>query len=305
MSTNAQPCFDAALTEAAVFNCSSPFIFSISGADATRYLQGRITQTVVGLKPGDCTETLLLSPQGKIQGKLLLLVRESDYLALTFGLNKEARSELLKALFLFRVADQVEAVEQDELGTLLVIGPNAQAHVERVTTNSSHLFVNSNYKIPQYLIVDTQGNLKSIQSKLNELPLGTEDDYQLVRIYRGEPLPSVDITEKIIATDIPHRSMISFDKGCYAGQEVVEMSVARGRPNRRFVKITSAGNAPFTPGDEITASEKKVGFISSSSCLVEENKVLSLGFIKNGTDLSQEFLCSGTPIQIEDSLYNE
>ena len=50
---------------------------------------------------------------------------------------------------------------------------------------------------------------------------------------------------------------ISFDKGCYTGQEVVARTHYRGATKRRTLRFESA--APVHPGDKISVGDREVG----------------------------------------------
>ena len=90
--------------------------YQVSGPDAERYLQGRITQNVKTLAVGETKWSLLLTPNGKIQGKFLISRGASDafYIATDPMPNDEAIAEFESALLQFKVADQL-TLERVEL----------------------------------------------------------------------------------------------------------------------------------------------------------------------------------------------
>lgn len=67
--------------------------------------------------------------------------------------------------------------------------------------------------------------------------LGDDDGLEALRILGRVPRYAAEITEKTLTSDLPLDGLVSFTKGCYAGQEVVEMATSRGKPNRELVVL--------------------------------------------------------------------
>ena len=57
---------------------------------------------------------------------------------------------------------------------------------------------------------------------------------------------------------------ISFSKGCYLGQEVVERIAARGHVNRGLTGIVCTGDALPAPGAHLLADGREVGYVTSA-----------------------------------------
>ena len=229
---------------------ASSRIFRASGSDSERYFQGRLTQDVKGISVGKTRPSLVLSPQGKIQGKLLIHRRKNDFLFVSDPLpSNEALESFQKAILQFKVADDVQ--------------------VEEIKNSPEIQFFQ-----------------------------GSEEDFHIQRILAGEPLFGIDINEKTTVSDIPLDKFVSFDKGCYAGQEVVEMSIARGKPARFFTRFEAKKVSPFkheTPvGDE---EGKQIGVITSSVLIPNTERVLSLGFLKNSVSEETKLFSEGVPLE--------
>ena len=95
----------------------------------------------------------------------------------------------------------------------------------------------------------------------------------------------IDISDKNIATDIPFENKISFNKGCYAGQETVEMSTARGRPNKRLILIKSSDEIKEKENVfEADNSDKKIGLVTSVSFSEHDKSHYALCLIKNSSE---------------------
>jgi aminomethyltransferase len=90
--------------------------------------------------------------------------------------------------------------------------------------------------------------------------------------------------------------LVSFNKGCYAGQEVVEMATARGRPNRQLVKFSVPGRE-VTAGSKLSTDNSKAaaGEVTSSVYLPQDNRSLILALVKT-SELEKPLFSEGTKL---------
>ena len=296
-------------------------VFSATGPDCLRYLQGRITQDVKGLQPKTGVQSLVLTPQGKIQGQFYLLREESGFTIVSDPFPTETLAETRDALIeefrhsllQFKVADQLEIALTDKR-VLSLQGPGAvaallslgvQTQVSGKITHSTHSWNDISFTVVEFSrglasgfdLLIPQSGLEQFREHLLALPQSKKLDFQgleLLRITAGTPRMQADIDETVLATEIPYTELISFKKGCYSGQEPVEMSTARGRPNRRFVRFSSTGTEPFSPKTEIVSALKKVcGTITSSIVSQQPERIVSLGFVKTSVSDTEELFAAG------------
>ena len=94
-----------------------------------------------------------------------------------------------------------------------------------------------------------------------------EESIDRFRILVGEPRFGVDATEQNLPPEVGYDAAIAYDKGCYAGQEVVARIRTYGHVNRRLCLVR--GEAPVAPGDELRVGEgdeeKVVGQATSAT----------------------------------------
>jgi folate-binding protein YgfZ len=112
------------------------------------------------------------------------------------------------------------------------------------------------------------------------------------RLVQGVPWFGYDFGEK----QIPHEaglesSHISYTKGCYTGQEIVERVRSRGQVNRRRVELLFAGDGMPENGAELTADGKAVGYVTRAARSWFPPGVLGMGF------LSKEHRAIGSKVQ--------
>jgi folate-binding protein YgfZ len=84
------------------------------------------------------------------------------------------------------------------------------------------------------------------------------------RIERGIPRYGIDMSDANLAQESGlEEEAISYDKGCYLGQEVVARVHFRGHVNRRLMGL-KFGEGGAAPGARLFRGEKRVGEVTSS-----------------------------------------
>ena len=83
---------------------------------------------------------------------------------------------------------------------------------------------------------------------------------------------------------------VSFTKGCYLGQEIVERIRAQGHVNKKLVRLKIATAEPPAPGTKLTANGAEAGEITSSVASPEAGDVVALAYVRTsfaepGTEL--------------------
>ena len=286
-------------TASFLFSSRQVAVFRVFGPDAESYLQGRLTQNIRQLELGQGSLSLLLSPQGKVQGQFVVLKQDKDFLLV---LDPEIPGEVVKTikehLLCFKVADQLE-VEEQRLSCLSLRAVDQVPLKEFNQLQDFYQHAHLDFKGISFLALKIPRPLRAFELLLGEkeaqeletlildlnkdLSLASKDLLELERLQAGFPRFGVDLSEKVFAGDLPSQDYISFDKGCYAGQEAVEMAIARGRPNRELLLFSHSGRSEAELGEPITTSQeadKSCGQITSICYDVKSNRSFGLGFLK-------------------------
>jgi folate-binding protein YgfZ len=101
------------------------------------------------------------------------------------------------------------------------------------------------------------------------------------RIRAGWPAMGNELTEGITPamTGIVAET-VSFEKGCYTGQELVARVHHRGaEPVKSLVKVVAPNGTNLARGDELTVEGEAVGTVTS----VTHGGLDGLGYVKRGT----------------------
>jgi folate-binding protein YgfZ len=297
--------FELTRTQAVLFELSNYSLVEVFGDDAIRYLNGRVTQDIKNFAIGEGKKSLLLSPQGRIEAHFLILRDEDKFIFII----DPSDTNFEEALFRFRVADAVEGNNNSELYKLYSLqGPSSSEILnsfgfkklpEHPYQHAVNIIENISYRIIFHPRGEMQGfdiiiPQNQVQTFINQMQknkhliLGSKEGLELVRISTLTPRYDLDLKEKIFAPDINLSELASFSKGCYTGQEVVEMATARGKPNRKFRLLIGNSLAQIPSGADVFAKiesiDKKVGFATSSAMLPSLGKTMCLSFLKFDTD---------------------
>ena len=126
--------------------------------------------------------------------------------------------------------------------------------------------------------------------------IGTDDQYDYVRITHAVPKMGSELTEGIIPAETNLVSKgVSFTKGCYAGQELVARLDSRGNNVAKHLRRLSSSNV-FPEGSDITIEGKKVGFVTSASSSASET--IGLGYVARSVEIPGSAVIGGVPIQV-------
>ena len=86
----------------------------------------------------------------------------------------------------------------------------------------------------------------------------------MLRVEAGVPWAGIDMDETVLMMETGRESALSFTKGCYLGQEVVERIAARGHVNRHLMGLMIDGEVVPAPRARLMADDRAVGYVTSA-----------------------------------------
>ena len=107
----------------------------VTGADATRWLNGMVTNNIAALSPGEGNYNFLLNAQGRIQGDCTIYREPGDGPATFLLETQNSQLETVqKTLDHFIIMDDVELAPLNDLSGILIAGPQALSIVMALGT---------------------------------------------------------------------------------------------------------------------------------------------------------------------------
>lgn len=288
--------------------------FEFTGPDRLRYLNAILTNDIKGLKENHGTASLFLNPQGHIQAELETYVFADMLFCVSYAMIRES---LLSLMDKYIIMDDVTLTDATgKYATLAVEGsaaPDAVFAASGVELAVMDQFESREAKvreIPCRVVKKLPGGIASgeflvARERAEELwnsLLGTVHrigggsvGYKALNALRLEtdvPWFDYDFGDK----QIPHEaglqdSHISYTKGCYTGQEIVERVRSRGQVNRVRVSLRFDGIEGPAPDTALLADGKEIGHITRTGFSPLLKAWIGMGYVRReqaklGTKLS-------------------
>ncbi|AEU36444.1 CAF17-like 4Fe-4S cluster assembly/insertion protein YgfZ [Granulicella mallensis] len=264
----------------------------ITGPDATRWLNGMVTNSIQSLAPGEGNYNFLLNAQGRIQGDGTIYRDGDEFLLETSTSQVESIQQHLDR---FIIMDDVElSPAYTEKQGLLLIGAKAPAILaasELPALDPLHLshakslllLAPAAGSIPRYELWDDPASIALLRENLSNAGAVEVSSASLeqLRLIEATPLFSQDIRDRDLPQETAQAHALHFNKGCYLGQEIVERIRSRGQVHRTFTAFRLIGDLPTLPAP-IEANGKPVGELTSAALvpLPEGPTLLALGYIR-------------------------
>ena len=305
----------AALREgAAIVDRSDRRLLRLTGKDPIGMLNAVLTSDVP--THGDRgAYAMLLDPKGRIQTDLRVVKAGDEILIDTEPEGAKAAKEILTRYAPFSRV-RLEELSWSVLG---LYGPRAREYFGDLEEHQSReieiegrilLSVGVAFPVPGYDLIGPPEDLAAVREYLNGTGATTvsADAYETARIEAGVPRFGADITPENFPGESKNslKRAISFEKGCYPGQETVARMHYRGSPNKRLYRfeLEQGSTEPPEAGDEILQGEKKlvdpissvnvVGWLTSVAPLPVDGNTYALGYLARKADLQ-------SPMQAEDA----
>jgi len=273
-------------------------VLRAAGSDRLSFLQGMLSNDVAGLQPGQGTYAALLTVQGKVVSDLRVYVLADEvWLDVPAWRATAVRESLEKYI----IADDVELESSDATAALVAVeGPRAAATVAAMTGTAveglaphAHRelsFAGARLRVaavthtgePGYLFLGDRAARADLWERgraAGAQPVGM-DALDVLRIEAGIPWYGRDIDEDTLISEAGLESAISYRKGCYLGQEVVERVAARGQVHRKLLGLVCAGFVVPPAGATLRYDDKEVGAITSAAWSPARDAVIALAYVR-------------------------
>jgi len=274
-----------------------------TGPDRVRYLNAILTNNIKDLRENHGAVSLFLNPQGRILAEIETYALPDKLFCYSYA---NIRESLIPALDKYIIMDDVTLTDRSaEFATLALEGPKAALVAEELTgiqlADVAELETRlvTVQAIPCRLGKRSPGGTASAEFLTDRAHAeslwtillvaarkhgGGPAGYTALNAFRlelGAPWFSYDFGEK----QIPHEaglqeSHISYTKGCYTGQEIVERVRSRGQVNR--VRVTLRYDLPQAPppGTPLLSEGKEAGYTTRASFSPLVNAPIGMAYVR-------------------------
>jgi folate-binding protein YgfZ len=289
----------------------------LAGPDRVRYLNAILTNDIKGLQENHGTVSLFLSPQGHIQAEIETYAFPETLFCVSYTIIRE---RLIPAMDKYIIMDDVTLTDRtDVYATLAVEGPKAAAVARvvsgielagldelesreaniggipcRVSKRSPGGIAGAEFLVAHGKAMDLWKLLNEAVRREGGAPVGYMA-LNTLRLELGIPWFGYDFGEK----QIPHEAglqdtHISYTKGCYTGQEIVERVRSRGQVNRVRVSLKFAATSGPAANIPLLADGKEVGYVTRSGFSPALNAWIGMGYVR------REKSAAGTELELAD-----
>jgi aminomethyltransferase len=261
------------------------------GRDRARLLHAITSNEVKKMTPGTGCYAFLLNPQGRIQADLCLFCREDHFLIDT---EPELREKVHVHIKRYIIADQVE-LEDVTAGTAAIglEGPGAAAmlaelgalvpgaaytHAAWGDATVAAVTVTGQPGVRIFCPAEKAAALVHRLEAAGAIAASVEDA-RLVRIENGKPRYGEDIRETSLPQETQQMHAVSFNKGCYLGQEIVERIRAQGRVNKKLMRVVLEGGEVPAAGTKTTVDGAEAE-VTSAVVSPASGEVVALAYVR-------------------------
>ena len=274
---------------------------AVRGKDRESFLQNMLTNDVRSLAPGTGVPAAFLTNKGKLVSDLLVFKSDDTFL---LQMERERAEPFRKALDRYIISEDVTLESRaDTEATFSLEGPKASGILAELAGISlsdldelAHLRFRSldlsgvparitaqrRELTPRFDVTASPAAAKSLLEKALEhgALLGGESVREARRIEASRPRFGIDMDESHLPLEAGLEEAISFQKGCYIGQEYVVRLAHRGHVNRKLAGLTLGGNEPPAPGTPVLRGVEEAGAVTSSAFSPALGGALALAYLK-------------------------
>lgn len=267
----------------------------VSDSDRLRFLHNQSTNDFEQLRSGQGCDTVFVTSTARTIDLATAYVTEDAVLLLVSPQRRQYLIDWLDRYIFF--ADQVKLQDvTSETAAFSLIGSNSDALLKQLSVSSiigqpyaTHqlvqladvevrVAVGSGLATPGYTLIvpaEKAANVWSFLVAAGSVPMG-DRVWEVLRIQQGRPVPERELTEDYNPLEAGLWQTLSFNKGCYIGQETIaRLNTYKGVKQYLWgIRL----DAPAEPGSVITVGEEKVGKLTSYTDT--KNGAFGLGYIR-------------------------
>jgi len=268
----------------------------LQGADRIRYLHNQSTNDIQSLGVGQGCDTVLVNSTGRTLDLTTVYVEPEWLTLITSPPSHISIHQWLEKYIFF--ADQVTIQDQRETTAMFTLmgaashGLISQLGAQHLATQPIGTHAYLNWQETSILVANGTGLLNPGYTLIapmecaahlwqwflaqGTIPWG-DQAWEWLRIQQGRPAVGAELTTDYNPLEAGLWHDISFNKGCYIGQETIaRLNTYQGVKQQLWgLKLT----APATPGTPIQIGEENVGRLTSYTYYFEQEH-LGLGYIR-------------------------
>jgi hypothetical protein len=236
-------------------------LLAFSGEDTAEFLQNQLTNDVRGLGSDGAAWNGYCTAKGRMLANFLMWKNGADT---CLQMSGDIREAVLKRLKMFVLRSKVSSRDAtDESVRLVLAGPQATAAVNEaglplpegtLKTKSNEQGLTIRIGADKFVLAIAPDKAPAVWAALarHATPVGTAV-WDWLRLSNGIPMIVARTQEEFVPQMVNWEVLggVSFQKGCYPGQEIVARTQYLGKLKRRMYLAHVDGNESPAPGDNL------------------------------------------------------
>ncbi|HXJ77849.1 MAG TPA: aminomethyltransferase family protein [Candidatus Methylomirabilis sp.] len=284
---------------------------TVTGRDRQAFLHAMLSNEINSLRPGQGTGAAFLDAHGKVMALLHIYVLE-DRLLLELPPGLTTQTLQLFDKFLISEKAYFEAADES-FAVVNVEGPGAPALLSRLCGRALDLAPYEHVEVslagaPVRVIRRSDVGGAGCQCwtmafhgpalwralvEAGARPVGAEA-LNVLRVEAGIPWYGHDVDETVILPETRLEQLVSYNKGCYLGQEVVARVKYRGHVNRALSGLVVEGDRVPSSGAKVLGDGTDIGRVTSAVRSVAVGQPIALAYVR------REHFAPGSAVAVED-----
>jgi folate-binding protein YgfZ len=265
-------------------------LIEVYGKEAVQFLNGLITNDAAKLEENSQMAAAFPNAQGRLLALVKVMRRGDKFL---FETDEATHEKVFHNLFRFTFAGDFYV--EDLSGNYRYF--EVQSSKFKVQ-NSDFIIFQSNFGEGYYIPKDSAENFLNELKNKNAVEI-SDELYEVLRVENGIPKYGVDMDETTIVPELGLNGLISYNKGCYIGQEIIARIHFRGHIAKQLTGLifedTSEliAEANELKNTEIKSSEgKNAGKVTSVAFSPKLKKTIALAYVR------YDYLAEGTGLKV-------
>jgi folate-binding protein YgfZ len=267
----------------------------LRGAEAAEYLQGQLTNDIVGLAVGDGCYAALLDRKGHMQADMRVLRTAEDEIWVDTEVS--ALEATRRHLEMYKIGRDVELEDvSSRRGLLSLIGPRSaelagspplpEYACEPLAAGGIEcLAVGTALGVDLIVPSEDAERLRAALNQAGAVEVGA-DAAEILRIEAGTPRFGAEMDSSTMPAEAGIvAAAVNFEKGCYIGQETVARLYYRGKPNRHLRGLRLS--TPVATGAPLILGDKEVGRVGGS-CVSPVHGPIALAILRRDAEPGAE-----------------
>jgi folate-binding protein YgfZ len=215
----------------------------VRGDDRTTWLNGQLTNDIRNIPQGKSVQALAVNVRGKIMAELYVAESGDAYVLLV---PASAQAALLESFDRYIIMEDVTVEPAPQLSVLSLEG--TLAGIDELAAGPELIsFEYTPYgKLgrPGRAFIGDDASIAAVTLQLVASAAQLDESaHEVVRLRRAVPRYGVDFDDHNYPQEVGLMALVSFNKGCYLGQEVVCTLENRGKLSRHLCVLESAPGA--------------------------------------------------------------